>query len=187
VLTAGATPVCSSDDITRAARTAFISPAVLNRLRSSLGGAADDDRARIRILALSRFAVSPMIFIAAMPASDTSMPFASITFADGKLMPTLSPSELTVAPSASRPGFSVVASVSIDVFAFASPDALSAAADRYFSTSAFSLSRSAIATSAARRSSAIADWLLPTARSIFEYGTMYTYPANPTPAAASAK
>ena len=125
----------------------------------------------MRIFALSFFAVSPMILIAAVPASDTSMPFASINFAEGKLTPTDSGLVVTDAPSASSPGFSVVASASSVVFALASVAVLSAAAALYFSTSAFSFSRSALADSAARRSSAMADWLLPTARSIFEYGT----------------
>ena len=102
------------------------------------------------------------------------MPFASIILAAGKLTPTLVPSATTVPPSASRPGLSCMASVSMVVLCLVCDAFLSAASEVYFARSALSLSRSAIATSAARRSSAIADWLLPAARSIFWYGTTYT-------------
>ena len=122
----------------------------------------------MRIFAPSFFAVSPMILIAAVPASDTSMPFASISFAAGKLTPTDSGLAVTEAPSASSPGFSVRRQRVERRLGLGFVASLSAAAAVYLPTSALSLSRSAIADLGGRvRSAAIADWLLPAARSIF--------------------
>src|SRR5262249_38141804 len=82
----GGTPAASTAPITRAARTACISPAVWNSPLSSLGGGAADARALMRTRPLAALTEPATILRAARPPSETSMPFGSITFGAGKLI-----------------------------------------------------------------------------------------------------
>src|SRR5437764_1066400 len=99
VILVGANPALSSAERMRAARTAFISPALWKRAFSSLGGGAADDRAWIRTEAPSFLAVPARIFTAAIPSSETSIPFLSISLPAAKLIETAPALLVMLAPN----------------------------------------------------------------------------------------